>query len=63
MVNTGFVQTLYGPNGSGGERALDASAAQGLRIEVAADGTVTVHARDLKAGTVIRSLEIGSSSG
>ncbi|GAA1456093.1 DUF4073 domain-containing protein [Nocardiopsis exhalans] len=58
VVNTGFVQTLYGPNGNGGERAIDASAAQGLRIDVAQDGTVAVHAHDLKAGTVIRSLEI-----
>ena len=58
VVNTGFVQTLFGPDGRGGERAIDGSAAQGLRIEVAADGAVTVHARDLKAGTVIRSLEI-----
>lgn len=58
VVNTGFVQTLYGPDGNGEERAIDASAAQGLRIDVATDGAVTVHARDLKAGTVIRSLEI-----
>lgn len=63
VVNTGFVQTLFGPDGRGGERAIDGSAAQGLRIEVAADGAVAVHARDLRAGTVIRTLEIEAPAG
>ncbi|MFL1376187.1 DUF4073 domain-containing protein [Nocardiopsis protaetiae] len=60
VVNTGFVQTMYGPDGKGGERALDAAAAQGLRVEVADDGTVTVRSLHLKTGEAIRTLEIAA---
>ncbi|MFC4335380.1 DUF4073 domain-containing protein [Salininema proteolyticum] len=58
VVNTGFVQTLYGPDGNGGEVGLDGGAAQGLRVEVDADGSVLVQARDLKEDGLIKTLAI-----
>jgi 3',5'-cyclic AMP phosphodiesterase CpdA len=62
-VNTGFVQTMYGPDGRGGEQALDGAAAQGLRVEVAEDGGVTVHAHDHRNGRPITSLVIPPARG
>ncbi|WP_116243765.1 DUF4073 domain-containing protein [Nocardiopsis sp. FIRDI 009] len=61
-VNTGFVQTMYGPDGRGGETPVDGAAAQGLRVEVTAEGEVTVHARDFRNDRLIRSLVIPSAT-
>ncbi|MEV2276343.1 DUF4073 domain-containing protein [Nocardiopsis sp. NPDC049922] len=62
-VNTGFIQTMYGPDGNGGETTVDGRAAQGLRVEVAADGEVTVHAHDFRDDRLIRSLVIPATRG
>lgn len=52
-VNTGAVQTGFGPDGSGGEEPVDRKENQGLRIEV--DGpTVRIHALDFRRSRVIR---------
>ncbi|SEK19868.1 protein of unknown function [Rhodococcus maanshanensis] len=55
-VNTGAVQTGFGPDGRGGEEPVDRNENQGLRIEV--DGpTVRVHALDFRRSAVIRTAE------
>nr|WP_169310418.1 DUF4073 domain-containing protein [Rhodococcus oryzae] len=55
-VNTGAVQTGFGPDGRGGEAPLDRQENQGLRIEV--DGpTVRIHALDFRRNAVIRTAE------
>ncbi|MGW0738074.1 DUF4073 domain-containing protein [Streptomyces sp. NPDC002851] len=58
VVNTGFIQTLYGPDGNGGEEALDGVESQGLRLVVGTDGKLTVESRDFRRNELIRSLAV-----
>ncbi|MFD5181580.1 DUF4073 domain-containing protein [Streptomyces sp. NPDC058372] len=58
VFDTGVIKTLYGPDGRGGEKALDPAASQGLRVVPGGDGKLTVESRDFTGRTVIRSLEI-----
>lgn len=57
-VNTGAVQTGFGPDGHGGEQPLDRAENQGLRIEVVGDA-VRIHALDFRRRVVIRAVEFG----
>ncbi|WP_327357002.1 DUF4073 domain-containing protein [Streptomyces sp. NBC_01304] len=58
VVNTGFIQTMFGPDGNGGEKALSGAESQGLRVLVSADGKLTVESRDFRRGKLIRTLAI-----
>ncbi|MGW3455180.1 DUF4073 domain-containing protein [Streptomyces albidoflavus] len=58
VFNTGMIETLYRPDGKGGEKALDPAASQGLRVLLDADGRLTVESHDFTRGTIIRSLQL-----
>ncbi|MFC7306630.1 DUF4073 domain-containing protein [Streptomyces monticola] len=58
VVNTGFIQTMYGPDGSGGEEALSGAESQGLRVLVGTDGRLTVESRDFRRDKLIRTLTV-----
>ncbi len=58
VFNTGMIETLYGPDGKGGEKPLDPAASQGLRVLLGADGKLTVESHDFARGEIIRSLEL-----
>lgn len=58
VFNTGMIETLYGPDGKGGEQPLDPAASQGLRVLLGADGRLTVESHDFTRGKIIRSLEL-----
>ncbi|MER7176004.1 DUF4073 domain-containing protein [Streptomyces mesophilus] len=58
VVNTGFIQTLYGPDGNGGEKAISGAESQGLRVLKGTDGRLTIESRDLRRNRVIRTLPV-----
>ncbi|GAA2075457.1 DUF4073 domain-containing protein [Streptomyces albiaxialis] len=58
VVNTGMIETMYGPDGKGGEKALDPAASQGLRVLLGDDGKLTVESRDFRRNETIRTLEL-----
>ncbi|MCX4667963.1 DUF4073 domain-containing protein [Streptomyces sp. NBC_01381] len=58
VVNTGFIQTMYGPDGNGGEKPGSGAESQGLRVLLGSDGKLTVESRDFKANKLIRSLAV-----
>ncbi|MEV8021560.1 DUF4073 domain-containing protein [Streptomyces sp. NPDC086554] len=58
VVNTGFIQTMYGPDGNGGEKPGSGAESQGLRVLLGSDGKLTVESRDFKANKLIRTLAV-----
>ncbi|MDQ8701723.1 DUF4073 domain-containing protein [Streptomyces sp. LHD-70] len=58
VVNTGFIQTMYGPDGNGGEEALSGAESQGLRVLVGDAGELTVESRDFRRDKLIRTLTL-----
>ncbi|NBE54046.1 DUF4073 domain-containing protein [Streptomyces boluensis] len=58
VINTGFIQTMFGPDGNGGEESLSGAESQGLRVLVGADGQLTVESRDFRRNKLIRSLAL-----
>lgn len=58
VVNTGFIQTMFGPDGNGGEEALSAAESQGLRVLVGDGGELTVESRDFRRDRLIRTLTL-----
>jgi Icc protein len=58
VVNTGFVQKMFGPDGNGNEKPLSQAESQGLRVLLITDGELRIESRDFRRNTLIRTLTV-----
>lgn len=58
VVNTGFVQKMFGPDGNGSEKPLSGAESQGLRVLLGTDGKLRIESRDFRRNQLIRTLTL-----